>query len=410
MLYKNNKLLIDKISVDKIIKEFGTPVYCYSYNQLKKNIVKFKNNFNKFNPIICFSVKSNNNSRILKELSNLHLGADVVSKGELILALNSKINPKKIVFSGVGKTYEEIEFAAKKKILLINVESESEIETIRKVAKKINRNIDIGIRLNPNVDAKTIKQITTGKYSNKFGLIEKDAIKLIKKYKSSKYLNIKCLSVHIGSQIISHVPYLNMLKSIQKIIDKTKFNFEYVDLGGGMGINYGENSRNLDYKKYSKQIEKFIKKNKVKIIFEPGRSIIGNAGYLLSKIIYIKKTNKINFIILDTGMNDLMRPALYKAFHKIIPTKRKLGRILKKHEFVGPICETTDKFLSTKFYQKLNEGDNVVICDVGAYGKVLSSNYNLRNNADEIIIKNSKVFKIGENTTLKKMINRWSDL
>ena len=197
-----------------------------------------------------------------------------------------------------------------------------------------------------------------------------------------------------------------MLKSIQKIIDKTKFNFEYVDLGGGMGINYGENSRNLDYKKYSKQIEKFIKKNKVKIIFEPGRSIIGNAGYLLSKIIYIKKTNKINFIILDTGMNDLMRPALYKAFHKIIPTKRKLGRILKKHEFVGPICETTDKFLSTKFYQKLNEGDNVVICDVGAYGKVLSSNYNLRNNADEIIIKNSKVFKIGENTTLKKLINR----
>ncbi len=406
MLYKNNKLLIDKISVDKIIKEFGTPVYCYSYNQLKKNIVKFKNNFNKFNPIICFSVKSNNNSRILKELSNLHLGADVVSKGELILALNSKINPKKIVFSGVGKTYEEIEFAAKKKILLINVESESEIETIRKVAKKINRNIDIGIRLNPNVDAKTIKQITTGKYSNKFGLIEKDAIKLIKKYKSSKYLNIKCLSVHIGSQIISHVPYLNMLKSIQKIIDKTKYNFEYVDLGGGMGINYGENSRILDYKKYSKQIEKFIKKNKVKIIFEPGRSIIGNAGYLLSKIIYIKKTTKINFIILDTGMNDLMRPALYKAFHKIIPTKRKLGRILKKHEFVGPICETTDKFLSTKFYQKLNEGDNVVICDVGAYGKVLSSNYNLRNNADEIIIKNSKVFKIGENTTLKKLINR----
>ena len=406
MLYKNNKLLIDKISVDKIIKEFGTPVYCYSYNQLKKNIVKFKNNFIKFNPIICFSVKSNNNSRILKELSNLHLGADVVSKGELILALNSKINPKKIVFSGVGKTYEEIEFAAKKKILLINVESESEIETIRKVAKKINRNIDIGIRLNPNVDAKTIKQITTGKYSNKFGLIEKDAIKLIKKYKSSKYLNIKCLSVHIGSQIISHVPYLNMLKSIQKIIDKTKYNFEYVDLGGGMGINYGENSRNLDYKKYSKQIEKFIKKNKVKIIFEPGRSIIGNAGYLLSKIIYIKKTTKINFIILDTGMNDLMRPALYKAFHKIIPTKRKLGRILKKHEFVGPICETTDKFLSTKFYQKLNEGDNVVICDVGAYGKVLSSNYNLRNNADEIIIKNSKVFKIGENTTLKKLINR----
>ena len=401
MYYRNKKLLIDKIKVDQIVKQFGTPTYCYSYNQLKKNILKFKKNFNKINPLICFAVKANNNTIILKEIAKLGLGADVVSKGELMAALKSKIDPKKIVFSGVGKTYQEIEFATKKKVLLINAESQSEIETIIKIAKKIKSVIDIGIRLNPNVDAKTIKEITTGKTINKFGLTEKEMIGLLNHYKKSKYINIKCLSVHIGSQITSHIPYLKMLKAIQKIIDKTKFNFEYVDLGGGMGINYGENSRNLDYKKYSKQIEKFIKKNKVKIIFEPGRSIIGNAGYLLSKIIYIKKTNKINFIILDTGMNDLMRPALYKAFHKIIPTKRNLGRIFKKHEFVGPICETTDKFLSTKFYQKLNEGDNVVICDVGAYGKVLSSNYNLRNNADEIIIKNSKVFKIGKNKTFK---------
>ena len=404
--YKGQNLFIDNISIKGITRKNITPFYVYSYKKIKDNFQTFYNYFKRVNPLVCFSVKSNSNVSILTELGKLGSGADVVSEGELLKALKAKINPKKIVFSGVGKTYEEIEFAAKKKILLINVESESEIETIKKVAKKNKKSIDIGIRLNPNVDAKTIKQITTGKYSNKFGLIEKDAIKLIKKYKSSKYLSIKCLSVHIGSQITSHVPYLNMLKSIQKIIDKTKFNFEYVDLGGGMGINYGENRRNLDYKKYSKQIEKFIEKNKVKIIFEPGRSIIGNAGYLLSKIIYIKKTTKINFIILDTGMNDLIRPALYKAFHKIIPTKRKFGRIFKKHEFVGPICETTDKFLSTKYYQKLNEGDNVVICDVGAYGKVLSSNYNLRNNADEIIIKNSKVFKIGENNTLKKLINR----
>ena len=406
MKYIKNNFHVEDISTQKIAKKFKTPLYCYSYLRIKNNINKFKNHFKKIKPLICFSVKSNSNLSLLKEIKKFGLGADVVSKGEMIKAITAGINSKKIVFSGVGKTFEEIEFAAKKKILLINVESESEIETIKKVAKKNKKSIDIGIRLNPNVDAKTIRQITTGKYSNKFGLIEKDTIKLIKKYKSSKYLSIKCLSVHIGSQITSHVPYLNMLKSIQKIIDKTKFNFEYVDLGGGMGINYGENRRNLDYKKYSKQIEKFIEKNKVKIIFEPGRSIIGNAGYLLSKIIYIKKTTKINFIILDTGMNDLIRPALYKAFHKIIPTKRKFGRIFKKHEFVGPICETTDKFLSTKYYQKLNEGDNVVICDVGAYGKVLSSNYNLRNNADEIIIKNSKVFKIGENNTLKKLINR----
>ena len=170
-----------------------------------------------------------------------------------------------------------------------------------------------------------------------------------------------------------------------------------------MGINYGKNTKLLDYKKYSKEIEKFVKKNNVKIIFEPGRSLIGNAGYLLSKIIYIKKTNKTNFIILDTGMNDLMRPALYKAYHNIIPVKKNSSKISKRHEFVGPICESTDKFLSLKSYQKLSEGDNIVICDVGAYGKVLSSNYNLRKNANEILIKSSKVFKIGRKDHLQNI-------
>tara|TARA_Y100000590_G_scaffold431_1_gene641 strand:+ start:1075 stop:2289 length:1215 start_codon:yes stop_codon:yes gene_type:complete len=404
MFYKNNKLLIDKIKVDKIIKKFGTPAYCYSYNQLKENILNFKKNFNKINPLICFAVKSNNNIKILKEITKLGLGADVVSKGELMAALKSKINPKKIVFSGVGKTYEEIEFAVKKKILLINAESQSEIETILKIARKLNRSIDIGIRLNPNVDAKTIKEITTGKTSNKFGLIEKEVIELINYYKKSKYLNIKCLSVHIGSQITSHIPYFSMLKAVQKIIDKSKFNFEYIDLGGGMGINYGKNNQKLDYKKYSKRIEKFVKRNNVKIIFEPGRSIIGNTGYLLAKIIYIKKTNNVNFIIINAGMNDLIRPSLYKAYHKIVPATKNRTIIFKKHEFVGPICETTDKFLSLKSYQKLNEGENIVICDVGAYGKVLSSNYNLRTSPKEILIKNSKVFEIRKKETLQNII------
>ena len=404
MLYNNNKLLIDNIAVDKIVKKFGTPTYCYSYNQLKENILKFQKSFNKVKPLICFAVKANNNTKILKEIGKLGLGADVVSKGELMASLKSKIDPKKIVFSGVGKTYKEIEYAVKKKVLLINVESQSEIETILKIARKINRVIDIGIRLNPNVDAKTIKEITTGKTSNKFGLTEKEVIRLINYYKKSKYLNIKCLSVHIGSQITSHIPYLKMLKSIQKIIDKAKFNFKYIDLGGGMGINYGENNQKLNYKKYSNQIDKFVKKNKVQIIFEPGRSIIGNTGYLLTKIIYIKKTSRINFIIVDAGMNDLMRPALYKAFHKIIPSIKNRNKVSKMHEFVGPICETTDKFLSIKSYQRLNEEDNVVICDVGAYGKVLSSNYNLRANPKEILIKNSKVFRIRKKETLQNII------
>tara|TARA_Y100000591_G_C21833213_1_gene700899 strand:+ start:199 stop:1413 length:1215 start_codon:yes stop_codon:yes gene_type:complete len=404
MYYSKNKLFIDKIPVDKIINQVGTPSYCYSYNQLRDNILKFKKSFYKINPLICFAVKANNNTKILSEIGKLGLGADVVSKGELMAALKSKIHPKKIVFSGVGKTYEEIDFAVKNKILLINAESQSEIRTILKLAKKINRSVDIGLRLNPNVDAKTIKEITTGKNSNKFGLTDKEVIRLLEFYKNSKYLNIKCLSVHIGSQITSHIPYLKMLKSIQKVIDKSNFHFEYIDLGGGMGINYELTAQKLNYKKYSEQIAKFVKKNNSKIIFEPGRSIIGNTGYLLTKIIYIKKTNKINFVILDAGMNDLMRPALYKAYHRIIPSRKKSNKIKKIHDFVGPICETTDKFLSTRSYQKLSENDNIVICDVGAYGKVLSSYYNLKKGANEILIKNSKILQIRKREKLQKII------
>ena len=228
------------------------------------------------------------------------------------------------------------------------------------------------------MDAETIKEITTGKNSNKFGLSSGEVIKLINYCKTSKFINLKCLSVHIGSQILNHKPYLKMLKAVQKIIDKSNYQFEYIDLGGGMGINYHDNNKELNYNRYSLEIHKFIKKNNTKIIFEPGRSIIGNSGYLLTKIIYIKKTGKINFVIVDAGMNDLMRPALYKAYHKVIPSRKTKRKIFKRHDFVGPVCETTDKFISLKSYQKLNEGDNIVICDVGAYGKVLSSNYNLR--------------------------------
>ena len=404
MNYKNNKLFIDKIEVDQIIRKINTPAYCYSFNKLKENILNFKESFKSINPLICFSVKSNSNVKILKEISNFGLGADVVSKGELIAALKSKIDPKKIVFSGVGKTGGEIEFAIKKKILLINAESQSELIIISKIAKKMNKKVDVGLRLNPNVDAKTIKEITTGKTSNKFGLSEKEFLELIKFCQKSKYLELKCLSVHIGSQIKSNGPYFKMLNAVQKILDKSKFRFEYIDLGGGMGIDYHTGNKIFDYKIYSRKINKFVKKNSVKIIFEPGRSIIGNVGYLLTKIIYIKKTNKINFVIVDAGMNDLMRPALYKAFHRIVATKKRKSEIRKIHDFVGPICETTDKFLTTQSFQKLSENDNLVICDVGAYGKVLSSNYNLRLSSIEALIKNKDIFIIKPRGRYKDII------
>ena len=404
MNYKNKNFYIEGVSAEKISKNYGTPTYCYSYNKIKNNIISFKKYFKSINPLICFSVKSNNNLYILKSISKLGLGADVVSQGELMKALKAGINPKKIVFSGVGKTMEELKYAIKKNILLINAESESEINQIEKIAIKLNKNVNIGLRLNPNTDAMTIKKISTGRKQDKFGLTKNNFLNLVEKCKKSKFLNLKCLSVHIGSQITSHTPYSNMLKVISDVIKKSKFNFEYVDLGGGMGIKYTKSSKSLDYKKYNKSIKKFLQKNKTKIIFEPGRSIIGNAGWIISKVIYIKKTNNKNFVILDAAMNDLLRPALYGSTHSIIPSIKKTKYIYKNHEFVGPICESTDKFLDLKNFQSLNEKDLVVICDVGAYGMVLSSNYNLRTKPAEILINKSSVKVISKREKLNNIV------
>jgi len=390
MKYKKGHFYIENISAERIAKQFGTPSYVYSYDKIKNNINNFKKKFKTINPLICFSVKSNSNLKILNLINKFGLGADVVSKGELIIALKAKIKPEKIVFSGVGKTIDELKFAISKKILLINAESENEIVEIEKIAKKNNKKINIGIRLNPDTDAKTLKKISTGQRENKFGLTGKKFLEILNKYKSSKFINVICLSVHIGSQITSHIPYKNMLNVVKKIIQQSNYKFKYIDLGGGMGIQYENNSKKLDYSKYNNFIKSFLKKNKLKIVFEPGRSIIGNAGYLISKIIYMKQTNSKNFVILDSGMNDLLRPALYGAKHKIVPSKLNRKKISKKHEFVGPICETTDKFLTVKDYQKVYQGDIIIICDVGAYGMVLSSNYNLRPKPAEILVnKNS---------------------
>ena len=385
-------------------KKYSTPLYFYSLKTIKKNIINFKKNFKKIDPLICFAVKANSNKIILQKIGKLGLGADVVSMGELMKALKSGIKPNKIVFSGVGKTSKEITFAIEKNILLINAESKSEILEIEKIAKSKKRKISVGIRLNPNIDAKTLSQISTGKKENKFGVSEKIFLDLVNYTKNSKFLNLKCLSVHIGSQILDHKPYEKMLKILQKVIYKTKFKFEFIDLGGGMGIDYERNNKILNFKKYASSIKKFLKKNNCKIIFEPGRTIIANAGYLVSKVIYIKKGDKKDFIIIDAAMNDLIRPALYNAKHKIIPTKINEKKINKIYEFVGPICESTDKFLTLKKFQKLNEKDSIVICDVGAYGMSLSSNYNLRPKPTELLLEGSKVKVISKRQSLQDLM------
>ena len=404
MKYINKSLSIEKVKVHDVVKKFGTPTYCYSYEQLKQNISNFKKSFRSFAPLVCFAIKSNTNVNLIKEIRKFGLGADVVSMGELMMALKAGIDPKKIVFSGVGKTSNEISYAIDKKILLINAESKSEINEIERIAKSKKKIINIGIRLNPNTDAKTLKQISTGKKENKFGVDEKTFFDLVNYSNLSKNINLKCLSVHIGSQILDHKPYEKMLKVVDKIIKKSNHKFEFIDLGGGMGISYEKNNKKLNYQKYNIAIKKFLTNHNSKIIFEPGRSIVGNIGSLISKVIYIKENDKKDFIILDAAMNDLMRPALYGANHRTLPVIKTNQTSKKVYEFVGPICESTDKFTTLKKFQKLKEKDLVVMCDVGAYGMSLSSNYNVRPKPAEILIKGSKINIIKKRQKLKELI------
>ena len=403
--YVGNNLFIEKLSVANIARKNKTPFYIYSENQIKENYIKFVDAFKNVKPLICFAVKSNSNLSILRSLGKIGAGMDVVSGGELLKALKAGINPNRIVFSGVGKNEEELKIAIKKKILLINCESESEAKLIDKIAKKSNKKVSIGFRLNPNIDAKTHKKISTGKANNKFGISIKNFSFFLKEIKKLKNINLEALSVHIGSQILTDAPYKRVLTVLSKLIKNLDLNLKYIDLGGGFGISYAKKDKPINLKKYSSLVYNFSKKLNCKIIFEPGRSIVGNSGILVSKIQYIKKGTNKKFIILDTGMNDFMRPALYDAHHDIVPVIKNSKKMKALIEFVGPICESTCKFGKYNNYQKIYESDFVAITNVGAYGSSLSSNYNTRPLIAELLVSKNKFKFIRKKQNLLKLIS-----
>ena len=403
--YVGKNLFIEKLSINNIVKKNKTPFYLYSENQIINNYLKFTKSFKKTNPLVCFAAKSNSNVAILKILGKLGAGADVVSGGELLKALKAGIKASKIVFSGVGKTEDELKIAINKKILLINCESESEAKLVNKIAKKLKKKVSIGFRLNPNVDAKTHKNISTGKAENKFGLSIKSFKSFFKTLPIYKNIKLDALSVHIGSQILTDTPYKKTLNVMSKLIKDLELKLKFVDLGGGFGINYSGKDKPINLNKYSALVYNFSKKLNCKIIFEPGRSIVGDTGILLSKVQYIKDGAKKKFIILDAGMNDFMRPALYDAKHTIIPISKVKSKTKGLIEFVGPICESTCKFGIYKNYQKIKENDYVAITNVGAYGASLSSNYNTRPLVAEILVNKNKLRYIRKKQNLLKLIN-----
>ena len=403
--YFKEKLFIENTSVLSIARKNKTPFYLYSEKQIKENYLNFAKTFRNISPLICFAAKANTNLAIMRMLGKLGSGADVVSGGELLKALKAGIKPNKIVFSGVGKTEEELKLAIKAKILLINVESESEAILINKIGKKINKIIPIGFRLNPNVDAKTHKKISTGKAENKFGVSIANFSSFYKNIHQFKNLKIDAVSVHIGSQILSDTPYKKTLDILLKVFKKLNAKLKYVDLGGGFGIKYNKRDKQINLNNYAKLVYNFKKKLNCNIIFEPGRSLVGNTGILVSKIQYIKKGLNKNFIIIDAGMNDFMRPALYDADHDIVPIIKTNKKSLEPIEFVGPICETSCKFIKYNKYQKINEGDFVAITNVGAYGSSLSSNYNTKPLIAEILTSKNGFKIIRKKQDLLKLIN-----
>ena len=403
--YKNKNLYVENISVKRLASKHISPFYLYSNKNIIENYNNFYNNFKKVEPLICFSVKANSNIEILRILKKIGSGADVVSGGELLKALKSGIRPNKIVFSGVGKTEEELRLAIKKNILLINVESENEAVLIDKISGQMRKKTSIGVRLNPDINAPTHKKISTGKAEDKFGLSKKNLINFCLNLGKLKNLKLDAISVHIGSQILSENPFKKTLKVLAEIILKTKINFKFVDLGGGFGIAYKKGDKKIKLNNYARLVEKFKKRYNCKIIFEPGRAIVGNSAILVTKIQYLKKGANKTFAILNAGMNDFMRPALYDATHNILPiikNNRKNKGIL---EFVGPICETTCKFIKYKNYQKVGQLDYVAIMDVGAYGASLSSNYNTKPLIAELLVNKGKTKVIRKRQNIQNLIN-----
>jgi len=391
--YNKNKLFLEDIPLENLGEQFDTPLFCYSVSQIEHNFRELKKAFRKVKPLICYALKANFNSNIIKILSNLGCGIDVVSNGELQKSLKNGVDNQKIVFSGVGKTSKEIEIAIKKNIKQINVESIEELEEIANICKRLNRTINICLRVNPDVDAKTHEKISTGRSEDKFGISDTKVLEIFKKFKSNKFIKIKGLSMHIGSQIVLLEPFYKAFKKIKLQILKLRregFELSSLDLGGGVGIKYNDKNKILDIKSYAKVIDELFSDLDLEVIIEPGRYLVGSSGIILSRVIRTKSGDNKDFVIIDAGMDNLIRPALYGAEHKIIPVKKKKQTNLKNYDIVGPICETSDVFIKKMKIHRLNTDDLVVICSTGAYSSCMASQYNLRKPAKEIFIKKKK--------------------
>jgi len=407
--YKHNSLYCESVNIEELAKRYGTPLYVYSRNTLISHYKKIKEAFSPVNPLVCFSMKANSNLAICKALVKEGSGLDIVSGGELYRALKIGAPSRKIVYAGVGKTEKEIEVAIRHHIFFFNVESISELGLINKVAGNLGIRQKVAIRVNPDIKVRTHKYITTGHGENKFGIDFETARKIFLERNRYKNLNISGIHMHIGSQIMEDEPFLRAIKRIVafiKSLETRGVSVRWLNIGGGLGIIYSK-EKPQTAKEYAASALPILKKIKASIILEPGRFIAGNAGALVTRVQYIKETPSKNFAIVDAGMNDLIRPSLYGAYHEILPVRSHSysdSKDIKVFDVVGPICESGDFLGKDRKFIGLEEGNLLSVMGAGAYGFSMSSNYNSRPRASEVMVEGSKAKLIRRRETYEDLI------
>jgi len=403
--YKNNRLYCEGIAVAEIAKKGGTPFYLYSRKTIIDHYRKLKTAFREVDPLICYSVKANSSLAILKVLVNEGAGLDIVSGGELYRARRVGVDPKRIVYAGVGKTQTEIDAGLKAGILFFNVESLNELYLLNQRAGALNKRPYAAIRVNPNVSARTHKYITTGRHENKFGLDFTTARWIFFNSNKFPHVRLRGLHVHIGSQIVNSGPFLSAIKKVRNFVVGLKglgVKVEYLNIGGGLGIIY-KDERPQTADEYARVVVPILKDTGLKIILEPGRFIVGNAGILVTRVSYVKQTKNKNFIIVDAGMSDFIRPTLYEAYHEVLPGTKTRART-RKFDVVGPICETGDFFALNRKMAEPAEGNLLAVMSAGAYGFSMSSNYNSRVKPCEVMVVAKKSFVIRKREGCKDLV------
>ena len=404
--YVGSKLYCDRMSVDGLVRRFGTPLYVYSQRTLTEHFQKLQTALAPLDHLICYAMKANSNAAVMRTLANLGSGFDVVSEGELRRVIAAGGRPRECVFAGVGKKEEEIEFALRKGIYSFNVESEAELVRINQVAGRLKKTASIAVRVNPNVDAGTHAKITTGTYANKFGIAFEQVEGVYARASRLKHLRLRGLQMHIGSQLTQVKPFEMAVRKVLPLVTKLakKYDFEFFSIGGGLGIIYNPalESGSSDWwqspsakdlltpARYAETLVPLLEPLGLRILIEPGRFIVGNAGILVTRVEYVKRTGKKNFVIVDAAMNDLIRPAFYDSFHEIVPVTRNGSHALISSDVVGPICESGDYFAKDRPLPKVGEGDYLALLSAGAYGFVMASNYNSRGMAAEVLVNGNK--------------------